>query len=109
MTAAAVTSGTFAGSLTVPLDISITAPPWMRTGEYLPCLDDPEIFFPEGYGLKYRKQVQAAKELCLGCPVRLLCLNWAVPQADLDGVWGAATPPERRRLRTGTNQPRRTA
>ena len=41
----------------------------------------------------------AAKKVCRGCPVRIDCLLYATETQQEYGVWGAATEPERRRLR----------
>lgn len=50
----------------------------------LPCRrEDPELFFadtPQG--------VEVAKALCLGCPVRELCLAGALDRGEPWGVWG---------------------
>lgn len=83
-------------------NITVSAPPWLqREGQNLQCLARYELFFPMGYGLLYKPEIEAAKAICAVCPVRELCLAWAVPQPNLDGIWGAMTPPERRRVRTG--------
>ena len=39
-----------------------------------------------------------ARAMCLGCPVRVQCLDFAVATGELFGVWGGTTPRERRRL-----------
>ncbi|WP_292715431.1 WhiB family transcriptional regulator [Microbacterium sp. 13-71-7] len=53
----------------------------------------PEIFFPEA-----RERADHAKEICGGCPVREDCLRYAIVNDERDGIWGAATPRERRSL-----------
>jgi WhiB family redox-sensing transcriptional regulator len=78
-------------------------PPWLSedTGP-LPCGDaDPEIFFPRTYGLACKGDIDAAKAACLSCPLLVRCGAWAIPQTDLEGIWAATTPRERRRIRTG--------
>jgi WhiB family redox-sensing transcriptional regulator len=61
------------------------------------CADaDPTLFFPEHGN---RRGARRAKEICRRCPIRRPCLAWALPITDLDGVWGATGPGERRRLR----------
>lgn len=86
-----------------PLDVTLAGvvlPPWLTAPVSRACKDEnPETFFPEDYGLRNRQQIERARTLCESCPVRDLCLEWAVPIADLDGIWGATTPPERRRMR----------
>jgi WhiB family transcriptional regulator, redox-sensing transcriptional regulator len=52
------------------------------TGE-LPCADDPELFFAES-----PDDVEDAKALCCGCPVRNTCLSGAQERREPWGVWG---------------------
>lgn len=40
-----------------------------------------------------------AQKLCRGCPVRAKCAAWAIPQADLVGVFGGTTTATRARAR----------
>jgi WhiB family transcriptional regulator, redox-sensing transcriptional regulator len=54
---------------------------------------DPDIFFP----VSDEDAVQA-KAICNECPVREACLEWALATRERDGVWGAATERERRRM-----------
>ena len=98
-----VASGVLAGSLAVSMDLAIVdLPPWFRTSERPACQgSEGDLFFPDDYTLAHWRQIEAAKALCGPCPLLDLCRGWAVPQADLDGVWAALTPPERRRIRTG--------
>ncbi|MFI6299263.1 WhiB family transcriptional regulator [Nonomuraea sp. NPDC050790] len=60
------------------------------------CLDgDPDLFFP----LSWEREPDAARRICQTCPVRRPCLAWAVETGEPDGMWGGATPAERRLLR----------
>ena len=52
-------------------------------GQYLPCTDDPELFFAES-----PQDVECAKALCRGCPARIACLAGAVARSEPWGVWG---------------------
>jgi WhiB family redox-sensing transcriptional regulator len=53
----------------------------------------PALFFPcEGGG------VQLAQQICLGCMVRVQCLDFALAQRITHGVWGATSERERVRL-----------
>ena len=67
----------------------MTAPRWQtpNTGTgpgTLPChLVDPEVFFAESPA-----DVEAAKALCVGCPVRQACLDGALDRREPWGVWG---------------------
>jgi len=55
---------------------------------------DPEAFFPErGTSASY------AQRVCASCPVRQLCLDWALDNDERFGVWGGLTEHERRRIR----------
>ena len=50
----------------------------------LPChTADPELYFSED-----EMQVQEAKSLCSGCPVRAQCLEGALSRQEPAGVWG---------------------
>lgn len=50
----------------------------------LPChTADPEAFFSDD-----ELQVQEAKSLCSGCPVRAQCLAGALSRLEPAGVWG---------------------
>lgn len=52
--------------------------------ERLPCRrENPELFFAESPA-----DVEAAKALCLGCPVRRACLAGALDRREPWGVWG---------------------
>ncbi len=54
---------------------------------------DPAIFYPED-----EEPGDAAKAVCLRCPVRQPCLEYALASRERDGVWGGATERERRRM-----------
>lgn len=57
----------------------------------------PSIF--DGESLE---DVLEAKRICSGCPIQVMCLDWA-SQTQAAGVWGGRTPAERKSLRGGTN------
>lgn len=64
------------------------------------CKDeDPELFFPTGSTGPAARQVEAAKAVCLRCPVRDDCLGWALATAQDAGVWGGLAEEERSALR----------
>ena len=66
---------------------------WQR---YAACLDhDPELFFPIGDAGAARTQLDEAKAVCAGCPVRCLCLEWALLAEINYGVWGGMSETER--------------
>jgi WhiB family redox-sensing transcriptional regulator len=64
---------------------------WMAQGK---CKElDPSLFFPsDGIG------VQVAQRICAECPVKDMCLEYALANRVDHGVWGGASERERRRL-----------
>ena len=55
-----------------------------RTAVELPCwAEDPELFFAESPA-----DVEAAKAVCVGCPIQLECLASALDRREPWGVWG---------------------
>lgn len=64
------------------------------------CRDtSPELFFPIGTTGLAIDQIEAAKTVCLGCPSRVPCLEFALSTNQDSGVWGATSEEERRHLR----------
>lgn len=55
---------------------------------------DPEAFFPEKGG-----STREAKKVCLSCPVRVECLEYALQNDERFGIWGGLSERERRRLK----------
>ncbi|MQA86858.1 MAG: WhiB family transcriptional regulator [Streptosporangiales bacterium] len=49
----------------------------------LPCQSDPDLFFAES-----PEDVECAKSLCGGCPIRSACLAGALQRREPWGVWG---------------------
>jgi WhiB family redox-sensing transcriptional regulator len=64
---------------------------WMAEGA---CREHPpNVFFPQdGVG------VEVARRICATCPVRELCLEYAVSNRIEHGVWGGTSERGRRRL-----------
>ena len=60
---------------------------------------DPSVFFPVGLTGPSVQQIADAKAVCQGCPVRLVCLQYALANHHDDGVWGGYDEGERRELR----------
>jgi WhiB family redox-sensing transcriptional regulator len=61
---------------------------------------DPELFFPIGTGVSVTAtQVRKALRICAGCSVRQQCLDFAMQNGEMQGVWGGTTPEERTRAR----------
>ena len=61
--------------------------------------EDPELFFPIGNTGPALLQIEEAKTVCLACPVRAGCLDWALSTGQEFGVWGGLSEDERRALK----------
>lgn len=69
----------------------------MTWSHYAACrTTDPELFFPIGTSGPALLQLDEAKEVCAGCPVRSMCLEWALLAGIDHGVWGGTSEEERR-------------
>jgi WhiB family redox-sensing transcriptional regulator len=64
---------------------------WMRHG-LCAISPDPDLWFPETGGSQAAAE---AKAVCVRCPVRAQCLDYAVALGIRHGVWGGTTPEER--------------
>lgn len=62
---------------------------------------DPELFFPLGLPGPGVARIDAAKQVCAGCPVREPCLTWALRTKTEYGVWGGLDEVERQALTRG--------
>lgn len=85
-----------------------TAPRYAEAYAVEACsqLTDPDLMFPdmaaEDRGLSLANNspaARAAKAVCAGCPVRDLCLEYAVAHREPWGIWGGMTAKEREALR----------
>ena len=56
---------------------------------------DLEVFFP-GRG----ESAGPARQVCAACPVRQPCLDYAITNRIVHGIWGGLTERERRALRS---------
>ena len=56
---------------------------------------DLNVFFP-GRG----ESAEPARQVCAGCPVQQPCLEFALSQGEVHGIWGGLTERDRRALRT---------
>lgn len=68
---------------------------------------DPELFFPVSRVGPGAGQVARAKAVCLRCPVRTECLEFALDSGQDFGVWGGASEDERRTMRRRRARQRR--
>jgi len=64
------------------------------------CRDtSPELFFPVGTTGQAVEQIDAARNVCMGCPAKEPCLEFALATNQDSGVWGATSEEDRRHLR----------
>lgn len=70
---------------------------------------DPELFFPISEQGPGALQIAEATAICRGCPVRDLCLSYALATGQEAGIWGGLTPRQRRALRPRTYRAQRPA
>jgi WhiB family redox-sensing transcriptional regulator len=74
------------------------------------CQDtDPELFFPVGSTGLALDQIAAAKAVCMQCPARPDCLDYALDSNQDSGVWGGLSEDERRQIRRQRATVRRNA
>lgn len=81
-----------------------TGPPYPAGAAHWRCAaacrhEDTELFFPEGTTGPALRQAALAKSICLGCPVRAVCLDWALRYGVEFGIWGGTDPDQRRTIR----------
>src|SRR5664280_1333426 len=70
----------------------INRPAWMDRGA---CRRESlDAFFPSR-GVS----TATAKAVCADCVVKTPCLDYALSESDLAGVWGGTSPEERRQMR----------
>lgn len=71
-------------------------------GSQLCLKEDPEIFFPEDYlDLSHLSKV---REICNKCPIIDGCLEYAVKDPSLEGIWAGTTPRQRIKIRSRRRQ-----
>jgi hypothetical protein len=69
---------------------------WMKDAA---CKGNTEAnWFPE-HGIT--KEVKLARTICSQCAVKEECLNYAVQQPELLGIWGGTSHRQRRNIRMG--------
>jgi WhiB family redox-sensing transcriptional regulator len=81
---------------------------WMKSAA---CLEaDPDLFFPVGVTADHALgQLDQAKRVCAGCPVRSACLRWAVALGLDGGVFGGLSEGERRAIKRRARERQRAA
>lgn len=60
---------------------------------------DPDLWFPVGTTPEEAQKEADAKAICGTCPVKEMCLTWALETGQSDGVWGGLNEAQRRALR----------
>lgn len=72
-------------------------------GSQLCAQTDPDMFFSQdaerGNLRGYYKFEKEAKKLCGLCDLQAACLQYALDNPELEGIWGGTTPMDRNRLR----------
>jgi WhiB family transcriptional regulator, redox-sensing transcriptional regulator len=72
---------------------------WRSLGACLTA--DPDLFFPISSIGPGQAQTYQAKVICMTCRVQQQCLSFALETGQADGIWGGASPEERKALRRG--------
>jgi WhiB family redox-sensing transcriptional regulator len=57
---------------------------------------NPELFHPHRGD---NEEVRHAKAVCAGCPVIAACLDYAIRNREIIGIWGGTSENERKRMR----------
>lgn len=65
-------------------------------GGVVPCQNYPDAFFP--WDDERNNPYTLARQLCQECPIRLICLSYAIDNNEQEGVWGGMSPYERNLL-----------
>lgn len=63
---------------------------------------DSSVFFKESSTHDQEGLYAEARTVCVSCPERAACLQWAMETEMPWGMWGGLTPMERRQLRSLT-------
>jgi len=71
----------------------------LETAGEVPCQSAPDLFFADTTDGAARAFHGHAKTMCGTCPVRGLCLEYAVEAREEYGVWGGTSPMDRRLIR----------
>jgi WhiB family redox-sensing transcriptional regulator len=66
--------------------------PWITRASC--AREDTGIFFPPA-----DSPATEARRICAGCPVRRLCLSYALAAGEEHGIWGGLDPRERKNLK----------
>ncbi|MGI9018892.1 MAG: WhiB family transcriptional regulator [Euzebya sp.] len=90
---------------TLPLLAAAPSTSWQTHGL---CRDiDSAIFFPPAqfeHKPDRESREKRAKAICVECPVRSECLEWALSTREPNGVWGGYAEGERKQMLPGKSQ-----
>lgn len=73
-----------------------------RYGNQVGCMNAPNEWFTMDKDANLKNaynNIELVKEICDECPVRNLCLAYAIEQQEEYGIFGGLTPGERRKLK----------
>lgn len=62
-----------------------------------PCMDCPDVFFPEDFPDRLTRQyaIAIARKLCSECPIKNECFMYASETDERYGIWAGTLPSER--------------
>jgi hypothetical protein len=63
------------------------------------CENIPDAFFYDPESPQRYEMIRIAKSLCDACPLKLLCLEYALEAEEEHGIWGGMTPINRAQMR----------
>lgn len=64
----------------------------------VPCMSAPDIYFIDIDNRETYANTKMAIKLCQECPVKNICLNYAIDAQEMYGVWGGLSPHQRKEL-----------
>lgn len=80
------------------MTLALTPPEWMD--DALCAQTDPEVLFPEKGG----QGANTAKRICALCPAKAACLDYALAEPSLLGVWGGTSERQRIKMRAAARK-----
>lgn len=75
-------------------------------GSQICAQTDPELFFPETHS-NSRLQIAMARRLCASCEFKEPCLEYAVKNSTVLGIWAGTTESQRDKIRSEKNKLRK--
>lgn len=67
-----------------------------EVGDHLPCRQAPDLYFAT---VGEMHEIRLAKKACQPCPIRAMCLEYALKHNEHEGIWGGMTASERKKIR----------